>query len=349
MVTPRILITRLSAIGDCIQTLALTHALRRAWPDASITWLVDCGAEPILRSQANIDEVIRLKKGYLKRPREVWQLRRTLREKQFDFCLDPQGLLKSSLLSWLSHATTKIGFSPAQAREQAWRLYDVAVEPNSTHLVDRQLELLRPLDIDTRFQGFGWTQPLEFDENAASILVDCQLNETPFFVLNPGAGWASKRWSIENFRQAAAELTRQHRIQCLVVWGDSSELEYAKSIAEGLNHIHVAPSTTLMTLAGILRRALFYLGGDTGPMHLSAAVETPCIAMFGTTLAERCGPYGKNHIRLQKEFDDGPSNYRRSTTNRAVMKITPADVIDAAGQLLGNSQPPAFGGVLKAA
>ncbi len=315
MVSPRILITRLSAIGDCLQTLPLAAALKSHWPECDITWLVDCGAESILKAQTNIDRVIRVRKGFLKRPSEMWSLTRELRRSAFDIAIDPQGLMKSSLTARLSGAKHRIGFAAGQAREQAWRLYHDCVEPFSTHLVDRHLELLKPLGIASEQVEFGWTEPDDIAEQADFIAKDLGWPKDSWFVVNPGAGWASRRWSLERFQGLIQQIHERYGYRCLVVWGDKAESQMANEIVSANREItKLAPPTSLMLLSGLIKRSRFFVGSDTGPMHLASAVGTPCIAMFGTTRAEYSGPYGTIHQRLQKRFDAGSSAYRRSTT-----------------------------------
>ena len=339
MNAPRFLITRLSAIGDCMETLPLAMAIKDRWPESHLTWIVDCGADSLLKQHSAIDEVIRLRKGFLSRPRELWQLRQQLRSLKIDFSIDPQGLLKSAILGWLAGATDRVGFAKGQAREQAWRFYHNPISPRSTHLVDRQLELLEPLGVFEPPVHFGSMTTQAGSVEAEKALQGLNLNSGEFAVINPGASWASKRWPTERYVDVAKTLYESAGLRSLVVWGNADEKTLAQSIVDASSPTScLAPDTSLPVLASILKRSRMYIGSDTGPMHIAVAVGTPCVAMFGTTRAEYCGPYGEAHRVLQKRYDGGTSTHRRTTTNAAMLEISVQSVIEQCLQV-ASSQP----------
>jgi heptosyltransferase I len=339
MVTKKILICRLSAIGDCLETLPLAYAIKSRWPNSEITWVVDCGVDSILKTQPGIDRVIRVQKGFLKRPKELWRLRAQLHAMQFDFCIDPQGLLKSAIVGWLSGAKYRIGFAKGQAREQAWRFYHVRMEPNSFHLVDRQLELLEPLGIVAPEVTFGWHEPSEIAQQADFVVRELGWANRDYYVVNPGAGWESRQWSVDRYRTLTQQIFDCYQLKCMVLWGNEKENNLANAIVAG-NHefAQIAPPSSLMLLSGLIRRSRFFVGSDSGPMHLAASVGTPCVAMFGTTRAEYSGPYGIQHRRIQKRYEDGSSSHRRQATNSAMMEIEVDDVV----QVIHSLQLPSF-------
>src|SRR4029079_12986404 len=115
--SPRVLLVRLSAVGDCVQTMPLACAVRQHWPAAHLTWVVEKGAAPLVAACDAADSLITLPKGFAKSPRLLLRLRRTLLQREFHFSLDPQGLLKSALVARLSAAKRRIGFSRPTARE----------------------------------------------------------------------------------------------------------------------------------------------------------------------------------------------------------------------------------------
>src|SRR5262249_14375152 len=138
---PRVLICRLSAIGDCILTMPLLCALRQSFPRAFLAWVVESGAAPLLQSHECLDQIIVVRKGWLRSPREVWELRQQLRALKFDTALDPQSLTKSSLVAWLSGAPRRIGFAAPRGRELSLWLNNVQIRPTASHLIDAQLQL----------------------------------------------------------------------------------------------------------------------------------------------------------------------------------------------------------------
>jgi heptosyltransferase-1 len=338
---PRVLISRLSAIGDCLQTLPLVHAIKEHWPTAHITWIVDCGVASILETQPMIDQIVRLPKGFLKRPGALWRLRQSLRCQPFDISFDPQGLFKSALLGWLSGAACQVGFASPQAREQAWRFYHHRITPVATHLVDRHLELLKPWGVRPT-ATFAWYEPAAVAADGEHWLAEAGLERQQYFVINPGAGWASRRWSMERYGEVIGELYQRYQQPTVVLWGNQAERAMAEQIvAAQPRGAQLAPDTSLMQLSAIIRRSRLYLGSDAGPTHLAAAVGTPCVAMFGTTRGEYSGPYGKQHRCLQKRLDEGSSRYRRHTGNAAMLEIQVADVLQAIDESLrANATPP---------
>jgi len=330
--TPNILIVRLSAIGDCIETLPMVATIKRHWPDSKITWLVDCGVDAILKTQPMISKVIRVKKGFLKRPSELISLRKELLAGKFDFVIDPQGLFKSALLGWLSGAKRRIGFASPQSREKAWWFYHDAVAPQSIHLVDRQLELLKPLSIPIPLAHqatFDWLEPIAVSIEADSMLKQMGVQPNRFLCVNASAGWPSRVWPRERYAEVIREAAAMHKLDSVVIWGSQQERETAEWIVanSGTNRDFLAPPTQLMSLSGILKRSLAYIGSDTGPMHLSAAVGTRCIALFGSTRASYSCAYGREHICIQEIDDSEKVDKKSSDDNLAMKAITVEDVM----------------------
>jgi len=330
--SPNILIVRLSAIGDCIETLPMVAAIKAHLPNSKITWLVDCGVESILKTQPMIDSVIRIKKGFLKRPIELVSLRRELKEATFDIAIDPQGLLKSAILTRLSGAKRRIGFASPQSREQAWRLYHDRILPRSDHLVDRHLELLKPLSIPipgNHLATFNWTEPQEVSIESDEVLTTLGLKTKGFLCVNPSAGWPSKVWPRERYTEVIQCAASMYQVYSVVIWGSPAEKEDAEWIVANskTNLVRLAPPTQLMLLSGILKRAIAYVGSDTGPMHLSAAVGTRCIGLFGPTDPRIVGAYGERNISIQKQDATQDSDRRSNPDNYAMRAIQVDDVL----------------------
>jgi len=330
---PRILITRLSAIGDCIHCTPLVAALRERYPSAFIGWVTQGGPASLLDGHPDIDALIKVDRRWLKSPRSILQVRNQLRTHRFDIAIDPQSLTKSSLLGWLSGATYRTGFSRGQARELSPWLNNYLIEPRSTHVVDRYLELLTPLGIESPNVEFSIPRSTESQQTVDTFLVRNQLQE--FVLLNPGAGWNSKIWPHERYVEVAKQLNNKLGIASIVLWAGDRERAWAEDIASQSPAI-LAPDTTLPDLAELCRRATFFVGSDTGPMHLAAAVGTRCVAMFGPTKIEVCGPYGEGHRPLQEFLQDGTSKERRGDDNTAMRAISVESVVSACESLCAN-------------
>ena len=335
--SPRFLMVRLSAIGDCVETMPLLTAIAARWPRAEIDWVVDCGASQLLEKHPLLRRVFRLPKKFLQKPSLVLGLRREFRSNHYDVAIDPQGLLKSAIVTWISGAKLRIGFAPPQSREQAWRFYHHRVSPTSVHLVDRQLELLGPLGIPLAPGNFGFQPPPESFIPIDAWLAAQQLSNRPFILLNPGAGWASRRWPPDRFASVAATLATKYQIPSVVLWAGDAELGMAEQICQtGGDRCLLAPKTSLLELAALIGRSRLLITGDTGPMHIAAAIGTPTLSLFGTTRAEYSGPYGPHHLRLQKRFQEGSSRERRRDNNDAMQEIEVQDVLNAGHELFAS-------------
>jgi lipopolysaccharide heptosyltransferase I len=332
--SPRILIVKLTAIGDVIHALPVACALRDAWPKAHLAWLVEGRAADVLLGHRALDEVIPLPRRWYKSPRGIWRLRRTLRAGRFDVTLDLQGLTKSAAAAWLSGAKHRLGFAGEMARELSGWFNNRRFAISSEHVVDRYRELLAPLGVYSPMVRF------DVPRHARDILsVDRMLAslrwQGSFALLNPGAGWPSKRWPPDRFASVARHLGKRHGLPAVVVWAGDDERKWALQIAENSSgHAVVAPDTTLPQLAELARRAVIFIGSDTGPLHLSAAVGTPCVGLFGPMPGERNGPYGVGHITLQKARLEGTSRQRRTADNATMLAITAEDVMAACDSIL---------------
>ena len=329
---PRILITRLSAIGDCIHTVPLVHALRERFPGAHLAWATQGGAASLIEGCESLDQVIVVQRDWMRRWASLSGVTRTLRRQRFDVTIDPQSLTKSSLLGWLSGARHRIGFARGQARELSPLLNNLLVDPKATHVVDRYLELLEPMGIYDVTADFTMASPAAATASVQAFLRKSRIGEQ-FVLLNPGAGWRSKIWPVENYGALARELQQRNGVRCVVLWAGEQERAWATEIATTSNSV-LAPSTTLPELAELCRHARFFVGSDTGPMHLAAAVGTACIALFGPTQPEVCGPYGEGHQKLQAYLQTGTSQQRRGDDNSAMRAITVATVADACQRMM---------------
>lgn len=346
-----ILITRLSAIGDCVATIPLAVEAKKIWPDSRITWLVDCAAESLLRDHSCIDEVIRIEKKWLTRPGNWSELRDQLQANQFDLALDPQGLSKSSLAGWLSGARTRVGFGYSHAREIAPLVAKYRVRRTHRHMVDTYRELLSPWK--NILPGDGEFAMPTYEEEASTVsqqLVEMGLNsrlsesigaavgaDSPAWVaINPGAGWTTRLWPVERFGKLARSIFDRHGLQSLVFWaGESERLMASVIVEESQGAARMAPETNLRALAEYLRRCHFLVTGDTGPMHVASAVEAPTISLNGPTWGDECGPYGNKHIVIQSPAPRLSKKHVRSGPNTAMQAIELEEVQLACKQMLG--------------
>ncbi len=261
----KLLVVRLSALGDVIHTIPAVVALRERYDD--VAWAVEQPYQELVETVANVRAIpVSLKKWSLA---NVNDARKNVRGR--DVAIDFQGLIKSALLARASGAKERIGFASAYIKEKpaAWFLTKkVAIDP-SAHVVDWNLQLA------------GVTMP-EVDFSPFAI---GELDSQGAIVLLPAAGRPEKVWPAERFRALAQRLGDR----ALTVWGPGEE-DAARAIG-----CRVAPKTSLRELAQLLKTASVVIGGDTGPLHLADALGTKVIGLYGPTNPRRNGPYSQLH------------------------------------------------------
>ena len=334
----RFLIVRLSAIGDCIHSLPLLCALRKAYPQAFIAWLVEGRTGDLLEGHPALDRMVRVPRKWLKSPQTVWKLRRELRQMQLDVAIDSQGLTKSAMAAWLSGARRRIGFRGVDGRELSPWLNNELVEPIATHVIDRNLELLQALGIARAKAEFCLSEKAPDAQMAEKCVHELGLSNG-FAVINPGAGWPSKLWAMDRYAEVARYLGESRGLATLVVWAGDQEKAWAEAIVAGsAGFARIAPATTLSQLAALLRRARLFVGSDTGPLHLAAAVGTRCVGLFGPMPGERNGPYGPGHVALQRAWLTGSSRERRQADNASMLAISAVDACGACDEILARSE-----------
>lgn len=333
---PSILMARLSAIGDCIHTVPLATAVRRRWPQAHVVWVTQPGPATLLKGHPALDDLIVVPRDWMKSPAALSQLRTRLHQHHWDAAIDVQSLTKSALIAWLSGARNRIGFAAPQGRELSRWFNRTRVVPQQTHVVDRYLELLQPLGITQPPVDFALGPYTDQLPTVHRMLERYQLGPQRFALINPGAGWNSKLWPARRFGAVAKYLGHEHQLPSLVVWNGPEEHQAAGEIvAAAGGHAFLAPDTTLPQLAELTRRARLFVGSDTGPLHLAAAVGTRCVALFGPTDPKVCGPYGTGHRCVQSFLQD--QRGRRRAANDAMCAIEVHQVQDACQQILTDS------------
>jgi len=279
------LIVRLGALGDIVHAIPVVAALRQAHPDARIGWLVQPRFAPLLELVDGLDQVHAIDR------RHGAQVMRQVRAARYDVCFDLQGLLKSAALARVSGSARVIGFSRPLLRESAAAFaYGAHGGDGTGHIVDKNLSLLEVVGIHSRVRAFPIRVP-------ASVVVPSTRQilrtgpEQPFALINPGAAWPNKQWPAERFGAVARRLFETHGCRSAVLWGpDEATLAAAVARASG-GAASMAPQTSMIEALSLAAAASLVLSGDTGPLHLAAAVGTPVIGLFGPTPPERNGPW----------------------------------------------------------
>ncbi len=318
----RILIVKLSSLGDLVHALPTVHRLKVGLP-ATITWVVNADYASLLRYAKDVDEVIPFDR---RRPlRGLWRVVRELRQQEYDLIIDLTGLFKSALITRLARGGLRLG--PSHAREFSWLFYhrQVGSPDLNRHAVERYLDVVRDLGLENGERGF----PIAFPP------VPLPLDGTrPVVVLIPGARWPTKLWPSAYFTELVERL-HQEGVQILVVGDQSPTTDDPLPGREGV--LDLRGKTSLPELGGILQRADLVISNDTGPMHLAAALGRRVIALMGPTDPRRTGPYGAGH-QVLSTFPPCHPCLSRSCRNPAgqicLRDLRPAEVYTAAMNML---------------
>jgi heptosyltransferase-1 len=330
-----ILLVKLSAIGDALHGIPAAVAAKDAFPEAIIGWVVEGRSAEVLEGHAAIDRVFRLPRGWAKRPAELLRIRGALRGFAPDVTIDMQGLFKSALLTAIAGSRVRVGHARPEAREGSWLATNRRIAPALPHVVERNCGLLAALgvrDIVPRFDMPRWPTARARMEQWVTSLGP---GPAPV-ILNPGAGWSSKLWPEERFAAVARRLSAETGRRCIVVWGGAGERALAERIATGGDCI-LAPQTSLQELGELCRLGALFISSDTGPLHLAAAVGTPCVGLFGPVPAVRNGPFGAGHATVEPPPSARPPWKERKTDSRAMAAIGVEPVVAAATTILARS------------
>jgi lipopolysaccharide heptosyltransferase II len=352
-----ILLVRLRQIGDVVFTTPAVHAVRRRFPDAHLSYLVEPAAAPIVAGNPHLNEVIvaprRSGPGGLLAD---LALGRRLRARRFDLVIDFHGGPRASLLTWLSGAPVRIGY---QVAGRSW-MYTTRVarppELRPRHSVVNQWDLLEPLDIAPPDPA---TTPTEMppDRRAAAAVAERLARAgaaaaDPLVVIHVSAGNPFRRWPFEHFVELVAALAVQDASRRIIVTSGPSEGEAAARVIEAArerlgpdaaSRILSCGEFSLAELRALLDRALLYIGGDSGPLHIASTTAVPIVGLYGPTLPERSAPWRRAALATES-VDAGvlpcrPCEQRVCAPGdfRCLTLISPAQVIEAARRALARA------------
>jgi heptosyltransferase-1 len=336
-----ILIIKLSAIGDVVQSLPLLSVLRENFPAARIDWLVEEEASEIIKGHPAVNRVFishrkswqkKISKGtaYSSVIRETFRFIKNLRSCRYDLVIDLQGLFKSGILTGLSRGKRKIGL--AGAREGGWLFLSerpVAVDYQK-HAIDLYLKFAEYLGC-----GFtSWNGNIPVSQNDKGMIdqvLDKDGNKKrPLVVINPMAKWKTKLWERERFALLADRL--QDDLSCKVFFTGS---RHDRPIIEDITRMmkkepgNLAGRTGLKELAYLFTRSKVVVTTDTGPMHIAAAMGCPVVALFGPTAPWRTGPYGQGHKVIRAEMECSPCFKKKCDHMTCMKEIKVEEVFEA--------------------
>jgi heptosyltransferase-1 len=259
---------------------------------------------------------------------EVFALRRVLQGEEFDVCVDMQGALKSAVVGNMASATVLAGFDRPRERVARW-FYRQRVATASRHVVDQGCELLGAA-VGESLRAARVTLPMDAeDERWANGLVGGER----FCLISPGAGWGAKIWPAERYGAVAAALGRAG--VTTLVNTSIGEFGEADRVAEASEGYARAAKCSVGQLIALVRRAAVVIAGDTGPLHLAAALERPLVGIYGPTDPARNGPYGAGRARVLRDAESVTSHKRVGQAEAGMLRIGVDEVVQAAMEMLG--------------
>jgi heptosyltransferase I len=344
----RILIVRLSAMGDVIHTLPAAQAIRDAFPQAHIGWLIEERWAELLCAPGSpgrggrssrrplVDEVhtVNLKEwgkslfslSTLQRVATIWN---DVRDAQYDVAVDLQGAIRSAALARWSGA--RVVYGAAEPRESPASLfYTRKVVAHGRHVIEQNVSVAAGLvkrQVKVPCAQFP-------SDAAAEARIEQRLAEfgiRQYAILNPGAGWGAKRWPAERYGEVARRFAEMG-LQAILNYGPGED-ELARAAEAASGGAARAMKSSLTELIALTRRARLFVGGDTGPLHLAAALRVPVVGIYGPTDPARNGPYGTRSAVL-RSTESVTSHARRAAADEGMLGIGSGAVVAAAQELV---------------
>jgi heptosyltransferase-1 len=362
----RILIIKLSALGDVIHTIPVLHKLRHRYPSARIDWLTSPPIAELLRPHPAISSIIEIGRNDWLLPRR-WS---ALTAQRYDLVVDMHGQLRTAFLTLATKAPVRIGFDrprakvwkassrilPRQARRHAWKgaregswlayTHHMPVPTLEVHAVDRYLRVGTMLGCDSGPADFSLAIAPAARSRMRELLDRHRLGEK-LFTIAPGTIWETKHWRAEGFADAARHFMAQGFSVALM--GSAREVAACDAVANAApGVVSFAGQTSLPELAALIERSTICLTNDSGPMHLAVALARPVVSIFGPTDPIWIGPYGRPHAVLQAKLPCSPCYLRalsRCAHDHACMQqVSAGTVIERMERELAAYPPPRSGG-----
>ncbi|MFH1077151.1 MAG: glycosyltransferase family 9 protein [Pseudomonadota bacterium] len=344
----KILIIKLSAIGDVAHTLPALNILRKIHPNARIDWLVEEAASGLIIGHPAIDNVIissrktwinNINCGALTSTfKEAVGFISALRSTEYDIILDFQGLFKSGIMAALARGKRKIGYGKTREGSHYFlneRFYDYDIEQ---HAILRYINLLKTIGIDDIADEITFGIPVADSDRQALdslLLQNGWTNGRDIIAINPMAKWKTKLWLPNRFAEVADQLTRRLQVSAVFTGGkvDRDTVDYIRSAMKE-PAIDLTGKTSLRMLAALYQRAACLISTDTGPMHIAAALGTPVIALFGPTAPWRTGPFGLRHTVIRKAISCSPCFKKHCDNMICMQRIEVQDVVDSVMRIM---------------
>jgi heptosyltransferase I len=367
----KILLIKLSAVGDVVHTIPVLNKLRRRYPTAQLDWLVTPAIAELLRHHPAITNIIEFE-------REAWstpwrlapfasyaRLATKLRRAAYDLVVDMHGQFRTAALTVATGASARIGFDrpragvwdasprkfPEQARKHAWQgaregswvayTHHIPVPTLDLHAVDRYLNVVPILGLDRESADFSFPIPQSAVSRVETLLAQHGVDGTDIVIMAPGTIWETKHWGSDRFAKVAGHFLSKGFAVILI--GSQRErvvCEEVAALAPGA--IDLAGMTALSELAALIRRSAISITNDSGPMHLAVALDRPVVSIFGPTDPVWIGPYRRANAVLHADLECSPCYLRKLKHchhgHACMRSVSAPAVIERAERILSTSQ-----------
>ena len=378
----KILLIKLSAVGDVVHTIPVLNKLRRRYPAARIDWLVTPAIAELLRHNPAISNVIEFERDDWSRP---WtptpfvnyaRLAAKLRANAYDLVVDMHGQFRTAVLVLASGAPVRIGFDrprasvwdasprsfPAEARKHAWQgaregswlayTHHIPVPTLDIHAVDRYLGVGPILGLETGPPDFSFPIPQAASASVEALLRERGLAGAPLLAMAPGTIWETKHWGSGKYAEVARHfLAKGFAVALMGSRRERAVCEDVARLAPGA--VDIAGETTLTELAALIRRSAISVTNDSGPMHLAVALDRPVVSVFGPTDPVWIGPYGRTGAVLQAGVACSPCLLRQLSRchygHVCMQNVSASAVIERMEHALGGGDRASAGALPAAA
>lgn len=347
----RILIVRLSALGDVINTLPALAILRKNYPKSFIAWVVEDKAKDILLGHPDLDKVFIFRrkdwqinlsspKKLLNIPKQVPDFIRRMKDDKFDVALDFQGNLKSGVVSYFSGAIDRVGFEKSTTREfnHLFLNHKVTVSQPRINRVAKNILLLKSLGLDT--ENYDVKIPVNHADEDYFVCFskDHLTPNLPLVVFHPGTSKFGlyKRWEPANYAALGDKLIKEFKANLIITYGPGERVLIDEITSQMKHNALVNYQTNPFTrFIPLFKKARLFVGSDSGPLHLANLIGTPVIALFGPKDPIIYGPYhNKNAVIIRKDIECSPCTKRTCKNPKCMDLITVNEVFETAKKAL---------------
>ena len=367
----KILLIKLSAVGDVVHTIPVLNKLRRRYPSAQLDWLITPAIAELLRHHPAISNIIEFE-------REAWsapwrlapfasyaRLARKLRAANYDLIVDMHGQFRTAVLTFATGAPARIGFDrprarvwdasprkfPEQARKHAWQgaregswmayTHHIPVPTLDLHAVDRYLNVGPILGLDCEPADFSFPVPQSAVSRVETLLAQHGVDRADIVIMAPGTIWETKYWGSDRFAKVAGHFLSKG-FAVILIGSQRERVVCEKVAALAPGAIDLAGMTALSELAALIRRSAISITNDSGPMHLAVALDRPVVSIFGPTDPVWIGPYQHPDAVLHTDLQCSPCYLRKLKHchhgHACMRSISAPAVIERAERILSASK-----------